>query len=112
MFLSVSSHCDTPDFYTLVYLIYYSQDTFPDIFLGWGKTGVDGDPMVNENYNWTGVRCHSHLICSFQKRVNKVSRPMTTCGLSVATGQRYGHSMRNISHTILKGSQATIQFQV
>lgn len=34
---------------------HFAKDTFPDIFLGWGKTGVDGDPMVNENYNWTGV---------------------------------------------------------
>ncbi|KAJ6127655.1 hypothetical protein N7523_003267 [Penicillium sp. IBT 18751x] len=27
--------------------------TFPEVFMGFGKTGADADPSINANYNWT-----------------------------------------------------------
>ncbi|KAL3462521.1 hypothetical protein BJX64DRAFT_288210 [Aspergillus heterothallicus] len=38
--------------------------TFPDVFLGWGKTGVDGDPLNNNNYNWTGADDYVRFVSS------------------------------------------------
>lgn len=35
--------------------------------MGFGKTGIDGDPMVNENYNWTGVRNLSTCVVEMAK---------------------------------------------
>lgn len=32
-----------------------SVDTFPQTFTGFGKNGTAGDPLLNDNYNWTMV---------------------------------------------------------
>jgi hypothetical protein len=29
------------------------KDIFPDIFLGLGKNGIEGDASLNENHKWT-----------------------------------------------------------
>ncbi|KAJ9246967.1 hypothetical protein DTO207G8_8427 [Paecilomyces variotii] len=75
-----------PDYGIKHVLIY----TFPEVFMGFGKTGIDGDPMVNENYNWTGADDYMRFVTSNGAKATIQFAPNNATNNSVSSPEILG----------------------
>ncbi|PTU22259.1 hypothetical protein P175DRAFT_0529297 [Aspergillus ochraceoroseus IBT 24754] len=77
---------------------------FPDIFLGWGKTGVDGDPMVNDNYNWTGADDYMRFVTSNGAKATIQFQPTNGTNSNVSSPEVLGEIGYMVTDRYMNGA--------
>ncbi|KAL4789336.1 hypothetical protein BDV19DRAFT_395154 [Aspergillus venezuelensis] len=89
-----------PD-YAIEHVLIY---TFPDVFLGWGKSGVDGDPMVNANYNWTGADDYMQFVTDNGAKATIQFNPTNGTSSNVSSPERLAQIGYMITDRYMNGA--------
>ncbi|KAL3440141.1 hypothetical protein BJX65DRAFT_316954 [Aspergillus insuetus] len=78
--------------------------TFPDIFLGWGKTGVDGDPLKNNNYNWTGADDYVRFVSNNGAKATIQFNPTNGTSTNVSSPEMLGQIGYMVADRYINGA--------